>query len=1292
MNFFTVILLVLKIVLLGSVWQIAQANESENQANLVIEPASPIVAKGQLIRFKVYGAKGNIECTEEYGGECILKEECADDNIIYYVAPDKEGKHYIKIKDQSNQQKIISITVLTEEGLKRAFSPENSHLEVFTNRNLIQAIVFSEDGRTLWVATEGGLEQRDAKTGKLEKIFTSFEQRDAKTGDLKKNVEGLPDNHIKALVSDGNNGLWIGTKNSGLVHFTNNKFTGFDIDNSDLPSNEISVLMNDNHGGVWIGTYDTASEKDRRVVHLNADGRFQLFNTLSELQNIYSTAFVDDGKSGLWIGSNKGLIHLTKDEKLTVFNSDNSELPWDNSEILASDGDGGLWLGGMSNKLVHLDNKQEWNFFELKNFLNIQDIQIDSLVNDGNGGVWVGFFDNGLIHLNSDGEWTDHYNTDISDLPDNHVTTLVNDNNGKLWVGTWGSGMAYLNFQNDKWKIFSHPSVPSNNISSLATDGHGGLWVGSRSDYGRSNLTYTPANNGGLAHLSNTGKWTLFNTSNYSELLSHNIRIMTHDDNDGVWMGTYDFKTKKAGGLLHLPSINDELKIFNTDNSDLQKNYINALESDGNGGVWVGTFGLAHLESNGKWTIFDTENSDLPDNFITSLLNDGKGGVWIGGLGSLTHLNSRGEWTPLNTDNSVLTNDYINVLENDGGGGLWIGTEGNGIIHLGHCGKWTVFNSNTTDSQLPNNFINSLESDGTGGVWIGMEDLFNLKGDGLVHLTGNKVLTIFNIANSYFSDDWITTLISDNKGGYWLGTYSGGLAHLTFGQKYIICNTPKIITDDQCDKLLKGSRTAILIHPNAQNNAVDFMATYIYQTLLMRGYYDDEIYYLSYKPDLDFNGDRIADPIVDAPSTLAKNPNGIHDLTVNDVKIAFELAKEKSLKAKEDGVPEEPLLVIFVGHGLKNELILSPSDDRLDETSLKSLIGDYQTETGNQVVVTLEACHSGTLIDKLKGKDRVIITSTGEELAYYSDLGKISFTSFYFEQLYAGVNYLKGWESVKNESLPKLRRLQNPQLEDFAENSKAQEMCLNGCFGKRPEPNINELEFSPRYVSNDASYIKLIVDIEEEKEAPITKVSATVITPQYSDNEKYDDYGYEIKKSVTIDFIKKSDTKWTANFNFKDNNLSEFGEYKFLFKIDYKIDKGTRIILAKKPKMVYIKPKFCKQYRACFDPKLRRLYIPAIIVPTDDGEKIYQADLLLQNESFIFELEHLKITDNLDLSEVAQFEPNTGIVHIPKVEVPNDNANNIEIYTADLQQKLLIPQTELLKEPPQFILKSINPL
>ena len=115
----------------------------------------------------------------------------------------------------------------------------------------------------------------------------------------------------------------------------------------------------------------------------------------------------------------------------------------------------------------------------------------------------------------------------------------------------------------------------------------------------------------------------------------------------------------------------------------------------------------------------------------------------------------------------------------------------------------------------------------------------------------------------------------------------------------------------------------------------------------------------------------------------------------------------------------------------------------------------------------MEACYTGTLINGLQANQRVIISSTGPDKSYYSDYGQVSFTQFYFDELYRGANYRNGLDFVKSNVLAELGRplnRQTPRLEDLAQGNVAATLCLNGCFGSRREPELTP-QISSRQVA-----------------------------------------------------------------------------------------------------------------------------------------------------------------------------------------------------------------------------------
>jgi len=524
-------------------------------------------------------------------------------------------------------------------------------------------------------------------------------------------------------------------------------------------------------------------------------------------------------------------------------------------------------------------------------------------------------------------------------------------------------------------------------IYALISDKQGGVWVGTFED--------------GLAHLKADGYWEVFNTDN-SNLPSNEVKALLSDEQGGVWVGT-------DGGLAHLKA-DGYWEVFNTDNSNLPSNWVSALLSDEQGGIWVGTWGggLAYLKADGYWEVFNTDNSNLPSNEVKALLSDEQGGIWVGTLDDgLAHLKADGYWEVFNTDNSNLPSNFVNALLSDEQGGVWVGTgyfgrgRGGGLAHLKADGSWEVFN--TDNSNLPDNNVSALLSDEQGGVWVGTWD------GGIAHLKADGSIQVFNTDNSNLPGNWVTALISDDQGGFWVGT--DGIAHLKFGKQQ------------------SGKRAAIIIAgggnhaTNALWDTTESISLYFYKMLNKRKFVNTEIYYLSPQSWADFTGDGRPDRIVDAPSPS-------RPLTLDDIKKAFEWAKEQ-------GTLDQPLYIFFIDHGGEGKLLLA-ENTTMSAEEFRGILDDYQQATGNQLVLLIEACYSGSHLPILAAPNRAIISSAkNDELAYFEN--QQGFSRFFTKNLLRGMNLLEAFEysaQQQNRMLKKINEgladsiTQTPQCDD----------------------------------------------------------------------------------------------------------------------------------------------------------------------------------------------------------------------------------------------------------------------
>jgi ligand-binding sensor domain-containing protein len=257
--------------------------------------------------------------------------------------------------------------------------------------------------------------------------------------------------------------------------------------------------------------------------------------------------------------------------------------------------------------------------------------------------------------------------------------------------------------------------------------------------------------------------WTVYDTSN-SGLPKNDINAIAIDASGNKWIGT-------NGGLAKFDGVT--WTVYTISNSGLPSNYINSIAIDTSGNKWIGTsFGLAKFDG-ATWTVYNDTNSGLPEKYILSMAIDAGENLWIGtshrGLAKF----DGAAWTVYNDSISGLRYKGVWSIAIDGSGNPWIGTFFSGSsLHTSVFGlakfdgtAWRVYD--TSNSGLPDNWVSSIAIDGSGNKWIGTNG-------GLAKFDG-AAWTVYDTSNSGLPDNRVWAIAIDGSGNKWIGN-GGGLA------------------------------------------------------------------------------------------------------------------------------------------------------------------------------------------------------------------------------------------------------------------------------------------------------------------------------------------------------------------------------------------------------------------------------------------------------------------------------------------------------------------------------------
>ncbi|MGO8993340.1 MAG: two-component regulator propeller domain-containing protein [Polyangiaceae bacterium] len=229
----------------------------------------------------------------------------------------------------------------------------------------------------LWVGGQNGsgvLELLDGKVTTFGSsfIWSTFIDRSGKLwlgggpglftvdGDKLEPVPGGMSLNVDRFAERGDGGLWLGTRDRGLVSFQNGVATRWTGDAA-FSTGDIRALRTDRHGTLWVGTNyglaridgafalgATRSTPDAGAFALGAtrstpeDGHVTHFGPNDGVPNAAVRVILEVGDGSLWIGTAEGLVHLV-DGKFTHLTTKDG-LSNDFVMSLYSDHDD-LWIG-----------------------------------------------------------------------------------------------------------------------------------------------------------------------------------------------------------------------------------------------------------------------------------------------------------------------------------------------------------------------------------------------------------------------------------------------------------------------------------------------------------------------------------------------------------------------------------------------------------------------------------------------------------------------------------------------------------------------------------------------------------------------------------------------------------------------------------------------------------------------------------------------------------------------------------------------------------------------------------
>lgn len=355
-----------------------------------------------------------------------------------------------------HEQKLMkynpSMDILTEVG-----SP-NVHYKI------IRTILFN--GKNLLVGTQNGLYIIDEKKNSELCI---------QENDMLPN--SLSDNMIYALYQDRQEGIWIGTMQSGVNYIPANGMQFYNYvplrTAGSLSSKRIRDMICTQNGDVWIAT----EEGYLNIFH-PATQTFKNISTPLQIQRTNRLALMQNGNE-VWSGLFKNGLDVIdiSSHRATHYSPSDLHLKSEGSVYaLFKDSKNRIWLGTGNGLYL----KSQGMKFE--RIGKLASIFCQDITEDQQGNIWIATIGSGVFCYNPRTHHCTNYlhnDDNPKSLSSNDVSSITIDAEGNIWFSTDRGGICRFDHIDKSFTSYSkNEGLPDDVAYKILEDQQGRLWFG----------------------------------------------------------------------------------------------------------------------------------------------------------------------------------------------------------------------------------------------------------------------------------------------------------------------------------------------------------------------------------------------------------------------------------------------------------------------------------------------------------------------------------------------------------------------------------------------------------------------------------------------------------------------------------------------------------------------------------------------------------------------------------------------------------------------------------------------
>jgi ligand-binding sensor domain-containing protein len=272
---------------------LVQSIFADHEGNLWLGTEANGLARLRIVAVRMLTAEDGLS---ESSTRCVYRDRRGDIWIGAYLGFSRLSQGKLTAFNQIDGNPLTTVTSIGEDLQGRIWLAIGGKLFIRDSERLVPVpgwsavfdikVIARDQQGDMWIGTDG-----DGLFRVSNGAITSYRTKD-----------GLPNNQVRAVLSDRHGALWVGTT-AGLARLQNGKFTTFGTSDG-LANSRITSIYEDADGILWLGTRGG-------LIRLQG-GRFFNIRETEGLPNNYIFNVLDDGQGNFWLGSAKGIGRVRK--------------------------------------------------------------------------------------------------------------------------------------------------------------------------------------------------------------------------------------------------------------------------------------------------------------------------------------------------------------------------------------------------------------------------------------------------------------------------------------------------------------------------------------------------------------------------------------------------------------------------------------------------------------------------------------------------------------------------------------------------------------------------------------------------------------------------------------------------------------------------------------------------------------------------------------------------------------------------------------------------------------------